>query len=211
MTQLSIIIPVLNEAASLHELSRRITDVMEEHDFDYEVIFVNDGSSDTSGSTLNEIAQSNERLKVIHLRRNFGKTAAMMAAFDHSRGDIIVPMDADLQNDPKDIPNLLDQIAQGYDVCSGWRKERQDDFLTRTFPSRIANWIISVISGVRLRDYGCCLKAIRREFIIDVKLYGEMHDLFRSMQAGTERRSLKYRSCTILEFTVNRITDSSAR
>ena len=175
MTALSIIIPVLNEAESLNELSRRITDVMVEHDFDYEVIFVNDGSSDASADTLNQLAQSNERVKVIHLRRNFGKTAAMMAAFEHSKGDIIVPMDADLQNDPKDIPNLLDQIEQGYDVCSGWRKHRQDDYLTRTFPSRIANWIISVVSGVRLRDYGCCLKAIRREFIVEVKLYGEMH------------------------------------
>ena len=175
MTALSIIIPVLNEAEGLNELSRRITDVMVEHDFDYEVIFVNDGSSDASADTLNQLAQSNERVKVIHLRRNFGKTAAMMAAFEHSKGDIIVPMDADLQNDPKDIPNLLDQIEQDYDVCSGWRKHRQDDYLTRTFPSRIANWIISVVSGVRLRDYGCCLKAIRREFIVEVKLYGEMH------------------------------------
>ena len=175
MTELSIIIPVLDEAPSLNELSRRITAVMVEHGFDYEVIFVNDGSSDASADTLDQLAQSNERIKVIHLRRNFGQTAAMMAAFDHSEGGIIVPMDADLQNDPKDIPKMIEQIEQGYDVCSGWRKDRQDDFLTRTLPSRIANWIISVISGVRLRDYGCCLKAIKREFIIDVKLYGEMH------------------------------------
>jgi glycosyltransferase involved in cell wall biosynthesis len=175
MTQLSIIIPVYNEAESLDELSRRVIDVMVERNFDYEIIFVNDGSSDTSADTLNQLARSNERIKVIHLKRNFGQTAAMMAAFDHSQGEIIIPMDADLQNDPVDIPNLLDQIDQGYDVCSGWRKNRKDNFLTRTFPSRIANWIISTISGVRLNDYGCCLKAIRREFITDVKLYGEMH------------------------------------
>jgi glycosyltransferase involved in cell wall biosynthesis len=175
MTEISIVIPVFDEAASLNELTRHLTEVMLEHDLDYEVIYVNDGSSDASAGTLDGLAQENERIKVIHLKRNFGKTAAMMAGFDHSRGDIIIPMDADLQNDPKDIPNLLEKIAQGYDVCSGWRKDRQDNFYTRTFPSRIANWIISAISGVRLKDYGCCLKAIRREFITDVKLYGEMH------------------------------------
>lgn len=136
---------------------------------------VNDGSSDGSALILNEIAAADSSVKVIHFRRNYGQTAAMMAGFDFASGKIIIAMDADLQNDPEDIPRLVAKLEEGYDVCSGWRKNRQDDELRRNLPSRLANRLISWVSGVKLRDYGCSLKAYRKDVIKDVKLYGEMH------------------------------------
>jgi len=172
---ISVTIPVFNEAANLRRLFEKLTPVLGSLHRPWEVIFVNDGSSDGSAEVLDELAASDVRVKVIHFRRNAGQTAAMMAGFEHARGEIIVPMDADLQNDPQDIPLLLAKLSEGFDVCSGWRKDRQDHPVRRKLPSRVANWLISKVSGVRLHDYGCSLKAYRRDVIKGVRLYGEMH------------------------------------
>jgi glycosyltransferase involved in cell wall biosynthesis len=139
------------------------------------MILVNDGSTDGSRTLLNELASRDKRVKVIHFRRNFGQTTAIMAGIDYSSGDVLIPMDGDLQNDPQDIPKLLAKLDEGYGVCSGWREDRKDHALKRNLPSRIANWLISTISGIHLHDYGCSLKAYRRDVIKGVKLYGEMH------------------------------------
>jgi len=139
------------------------------------MILINDGSVDGSRAILDELASRDGRVKVIHFRRNFGQTTAIMAGIDYSSGDVLIPMDGDLQNDPQDIPKLLAKLKEGFEVCSGWREDRKDHPLKRNLPSRIANWLISKISGVHLHDYGCSLKAYRREVIKGVKLYGEMH------------------------------------
>ena len=172
---LSTIVPVYNEEESLPDFAAALTPVLQNLGVPYEIIFVNDGSSDRSAELLDELADTNSHIKVVHFRRNFGQTAAMMAGLDYSSGDVIVPIDADLQNDPKDIPRLLDKLAEGYDLVSGWRKDRKDAKWSRNFPSWVANKLISRISGVRLHDYGCTLKAYRRSIIEDVRLYGEMH------------------------------------
>lgn len=172
---LSIIIPVFNEAENLPVLHENLEAVLNALGREYEVILVNDGSTDDSSAVLTALTIQNPRFKVVSFVRNFGQTAAMMAGIDHSQGDIIIPMDADLQNDPEDIPRLLAKLDEGYDVCSGWRQDRQDHAIKRNLPSRFANKLISTISGVRLHDYGCSLKAYRRKVIKDVKLYGEMH------------------------------------
>lgn len=172
---ISVVIPIYNEEESLPHLYRALKGALEKLDRTWEVILVNDGSADRSRERMDEIAHADERFIAIHLRRNFGQTAAMSAGFDHARGEVIVAMDADLQNDPKDIPKLLVKIDEGFDCVSGWRKDRQDDRFTRILPSKIANWLISTVTGVRLHDYGCSLKAYRREVLQDVQLYGEMH------------------------------------
>lgn len=172
---LSVVIPVYNERDTLRLVHARVKQAAEAAQRDHEIIFVNDGSTDESGATLDELASSDPHVKVIHLQRNFGQTAAMMAGFDHARGEIVVTLDADLQNDPADIHLLLAGLERGYDVCSGWRKERKDGFLTRVVVSRAANWLASGMFGVPLRDSGCTLKAYRREFLRDLRLYGEMH------------------------------------
>ncbi len=172
---ISVTIPVFNEAPTLAPLVAELVPVLEALGRPFEVLFVDDGSRDDSPRILDQLAAADPRLKVIHLRHNAGQTAATMAGIDHSRGDIIVPMDADLQNDPADIPRLLATLDQGFDVCSGWRQNRQDHALTRRLPSRLANLLISWISGVRLHDFGCSLKAYRREVLDGVRLYGEMH------------------------------------
>lgn len=172
---LSITVPVFNEVESVAILHRRVREVLEPLGCSWELVFVNDGSTDGSAAELDRIAVADERVKVVHLRRNSGQTAAMMAGFDYARGDIIIPMDGDLQNDPGDIPRFLEKLEEGYDVVSGWRRGRQDAKLSRNFPSWLANRLISGISGVHLHDYGCSLKAYRRHVLEDVKLYGEMH------------------------------------
>jgi glycosyltransferase involved in cell wall biosynthesis len=172
---LSIIIPVFNESENLPILHKKLEAVLNALGREYEVILVDDGSSDDSSEVLTSLTKQNPRFKVVSFVRNFGQTAAMMAGIDHSKGDIIIPMDADLQNDPEDIPRLLAKLDEGFDVCSGWRQDRQDHPIKRNLPSRLANKLISTISGVPLHDYGCSLKAYRRNVIKDVKLYGEMH------------------------------------
>jgi glycosyltransferase involved in cell wall biosynthesis len=174
---LSIVIPVYNEEASLpslHEELRVALDGLPE--LIWEVILVDDGSRDNSLAVLEGIVHNDpEHVCVVALRRNFGQTAAIAAGIDHARGDVIILMDADLQNDPADIPMLVEKVNQGYDVVSGWRVNRQDTFFTRTLPSRMANWLISTVTGVHLHDYGCTLKAYRREVLTGFRLYGEMH------------------------------------
>lgn len=172
---LSVIIPIYNEESNLPILFDALWPHLNALNLSYEVIAVNDGSRDRSLALLKEEARKRNELRVVDFRRNFGQTAAMMAGIDHARGDIIVSLDADLQNDPADIPMLLAKLDEGFDVVSGWRKDRQDAKLTRTLPSRIANWFISRVSGVSLHDYGCTLKAYRSEMLKGVRLYGEMH------------------------------------
>jgi glycosyltransferase involved in cell wall biosynthesis len=172
---LSLVIPVLNEMESLALLHQKIRCALDGLATGYEVIFVDDGSTDGTYGVLIQLHRSDSHVRVIRLRRNFGQTAAFSAGFDYARGDVIVTLDADLQNDPADIPRLLDKIEEGYDIVSGWRVARQDTFLTRRLPSQIANALISKTTGVRLHDYGCSLKAYRTEILRHVHLYGEMH------------------------------------
>ena len=172
--KISVIVPIYNERDSLEALYDSLVPVLEGMGGAYEIVLANDGSTDGSAAMLDELAQRNRSIKVVHLRRNYGQTAAMMAAIQHSSGDVIVPMDGDLQNDPGDIPKLIETLESGYDVVSGWRVDRQEG-MERRLPSRMANWLISKVSGVSLHDYGCTLKAYRRRFIENVRLYGEMH------------------------------------
>jgi len=172
---LTITVPIYNEEANIRPLYEKVCDAMEELDKPWELVLVDDGSRDGSGALLDVIAERDSRVTVIHFARNYGQTAAMMAGMDHARGEIIVPMDGDLQNDPSDIARLLAKLDEGFDVVSGWRKERQDHAVKRNLPSRLANSLISRVSGVHLHDYGCSLKAYRREALEGVKLYGEMH------------------------------------
>jgi glycosyltransferase involved in cell wall biosynthesis len=165
----------LNEEDNLRPMHAKISEALNSLGKTAEVIYVDDGSTDTSLEVLREIAGGDSRVRVIALRRNYGQTAAMSAGIDAAKGEILIPMDADLQNDPADIKRLLDKLDEGYDVVSGWRKDRQDKLFTRKIPSWIANSVISKIGGVPLHDYGCSLKAYRRDVIQDVKLYGEMH------------------------------------
>ena len=172
---ISVSIPICNEAENLPELYERTRGALVNVGKPWEIIFVNDGSNDGSDRILDDIAKRDVQVRVVHFRRNFGQTAAMMAGFDFADGDVIIPMDGDLQNDPADIPTLLAKLDEGFDVVSGWRRDRQDDAVTRNFPSIMANRLISWVSGVRLHDFGCSLKAYRREVIEGVRLYGEMH------------------------------------
>lgn len=172
---LSVTIPICNEAGNLSQLYERVRAAMEKIGKPWELILVNDGSTDGSDELCDDLAKQDHRVKVVHFRRNFGQTAAMMAGFDFANGDIIIPMDGDLQNDPDDIALLLAKLDEGFDVVSGWRKDRQDNAIKRNLPSIMANRLISSISGVRLHDFGCSLKAYRREVIDGVRLYGEMH------------------------------------
>ncbi len=173
--ELSLFLPVLNEEDNLRPMHAKISEALNSLGKTAEVIYVDDGSTDNSLKVLREISAEDSRVRVISLRRNYGQTAAMSAGIDAALGQILIPMDADLQNDPNDIIRLLDKLNEGYDVVSGWRKNRQDKLFSRKLPSQIANRIISWIGGVPLHDYGCSLKAYRREVIQDVKLYGEMH------------------------------------
>src|SRR5689334_12213358 len=173
--EISIFLPVFNEEPNLLPLHAKLDEALKSLGRSAEIVYVDDGSSDGSLKILREIAQLDPRVRVVALRRNYGQTAAMAAGIDAAKGKVLIPMDADLQNDPADIGRLLDKLDEGFDVVSGWRKERQDKMVSRKIPSMIANRIISFIGGVRLHDYGCSLKAYRREFLKEVKLYGEMH------------------------------------
>ena len=171
----SITIPIFNEEESIPPLYESIRTAMDALGQTWELILVNDGSRDQSAERLNALAEADARVRVIHLSRNYGQTAALMAGLDYAKGDIIVPMDGDLQNDPADIGRLVAKLDEGFDVVSGWRKQRKDAEFKRNLPSRIANELISSVSGVHLHDYGCSLKAYRRDALDGVKLYGEMH------------------------------------
>jgi len=172
---LSVIIPIFNEEENVSPLYDRLISALQKAGRPYEILFIDDGSSDGSLEVLLDISQKNPNVKIISFSRNFGQTAALSAGIDFSRGEILIPMDGDLQNDPEDILSLLQKIDEGYDVVSGWRKDRKDPFFTRRLPSMIANKIISFIGGVRLHDYGCMLKAYKRDILKNIRLYGEMH------------------------------------
>ena len=174
--KVSVIIPVYNESEILSELVTTLFRTLQDQLYSWEILFIDDGSSDGSFQQLKSIAEENpEHIIVIALRRNFGQTAAIAAGIDHANGDVLVLMDADMQNDPTDIPLLLKKIDEGYDVVSGWRVNRKDNKITRVLPSRIANKLISWVTGVHLHDYGCSLKAYRKDILADFRLYGEMH------------------------------------
>ncbi len=173
--EFSIVVPIYNEEDNIPELYRSITSALDGIEKNYEIIMVDDGSADGSFCALEALAAQDQRVKVIRFRRNFGQTAAMSAGFDTAAGEIIIPMDGDLQNDPADIPRLIQKLHEGYDVVSGWRSDRKDTFITRKIPSMLANALISSLTGVHLHDYGCTLKAYRREVLDGINLYGEMH------------------------------------
>jgi glycosyltransferase involved in cell wall biosynthesis len=172
---ISLVIPIFNEAEGLPALYRAVTETLDRLPQSAEIVFADDGSKDGSAQLLDEFATADRRVRVLHLARNYGQTAALMAGIQNSTGDVVIPMDGDGQNDPADIPRLLDKLAEGFDVVSGWRQARQDRALTRRLPSVVANRLISAVLHVPLHDYGCTLKAYRREVVEDVRLYGEMH------------------------------------
>jgi glycosyltransferase involved in cell wall biosynthesis len=172
---LSVVIPIHNEEPSILPLYDRLTAVMEGLRKPYEILFVDDASTDRSFDLLANLVETDHRLKVIRLRRNFGQTAALSAGFDEAQGSVVISLDGDMQHAPEDIPALLAKIDEGYDIASGWRKERIDNAVTRRIPSRIANWLMAKVSGVELRDFGTTFKAYRAEILKDVNLYGELH------------------------------------
>jgi len=187
--KISVVIPVYNERENLPLLAKALDEALAGCRYPWEVVLVDDGSTDGSVEVLERLAaEAPERVRVVFLRRNFGQTAAIAAGIDHATGDLIVLMDADLQNDPRDIPRLVAKIEEGYDVVSGWRKDRQDAFLTRVLPSRMANALISWVTGVYLHDYGCTLKAYRREVLEGFRLYGEMHRFIPAYAASVGAR-----------------------
>lgn len=181
---LSVVIPLLNEEENIPILYQELVDVLATLKEEYEIVFIDDGSTDRSLELLKELQTRDSHVVVVSFRKNFGQTAAMAAGFDYARGEVIITMDADLQNDPRDIPLLLEKIKAGNDVVTGWRYDRKDAFLNRRLPSIIANKIISRTTGVNLHDYGCTLKAFRREVIKCVKLYGEMHRFIPAIASG---------------------------
>jgi glycosyltransferase involved in cell wall biosynthesis len=178
---LSIVVPVYNEEENIASLYQQLTAVLEPLGRDYEIICVDDGSSDRSFAMLAELAERDPRIKVIQFRRNFGQTAGFSAGFDYAQGDVVMTIDADLQNDPASIPLLLDKMDEGYDLVSGWRANRQDPYLSRRLPSMIANWLIAKTTGVQVHDRGCSLRAHRREVVKQMRLYGELHRFIPDM------------------------------
>ena len=173
--RLSVIVPIFNEEETLPSLYRHVSDVLASRRIEYELIFVDDGSHDGSFALLKAICGNDPNVSVIRLRRNFGQTAALAAGFDQARGEIIVTIDGDLQNDPTDIPRLVDKLNEGYDIVSGWRKNRKDPLITKSLPSKLSNKLASWLTGVNLHDFGCTLKAYRREVVQGIQLYGELH------------------------------------
>lgn len=180
MMTVSVVIPLYNEEESVATLYERLREVLDTLSAGYEIIFVDDGSTDKTLALLESFQKKDERVIVLSLRRNFGQTAAFAAGFDFARGEVVVTMDGDLQNDPKDIPKLIEKLKD-FDLVSGWRKHRKDTFFTRRLPSIIANWLISKVTGVNLHDYGCSLKAYRRDVVKNLRLYGEMHRFIPAM------------------------------
>ena len=192
--EISVVVPLLNEQDNIQPLYEQITNVLSGK-YNYEIIFIDDGSSDNSFSLLKQLHKLDGKIRVICFRRNFGQTAALSAGFVHARGKIIIAIDADLQNDPADIPKLIAKLNEGFDVVSGWRKNRHDNALTRLLPSKIANWLIAKITGVKLHDFGCTIKAYRRDVLAETKLYGEMHRFIPALAS--------WNGATITEMVVN--------
>ncbi len=170
----SIVIPTLNEEENVDDLYRALQSALDPEEFDYEILFIDDGSTDRTVQLLEPYEKKDDKVRLLCFRRNFGKAAAWAAGFDHAKGDVIVTIDADLQNDPKDIPKLVSHVGE-YDVVNGWRKKRKDPYIIRRFPSIIANWLISKVTGVQLRDYGSGLKAYKAEIVKNMNMYGELH------------------------------------
>jgi glycosyltransferase involved in cell wall biosynthesis len=175
LIDISIVIPVYNEEENLKELYEKLSNVLRLITENFELIFVDDGSTDNSFNILKGINTEDKKVKVIKFRRNFGQSAALAAGFDYSKGNVIITIDGDLQNDPEDIPQFLKKISNGYDIVSGWRVDRKDPFFTKKLPSKLSNWLASKLTGVNLHDFGCTLKAFRREVVENINLYGEMH------------------------------------
>ena len=172
--EVSVVVPLLNEQDNIRPLYDQLTQALG-NKYKYELVFIDDGSTDASFRILSELHKADDKVKVIRFRKNFGQTAALSAGFANSQGQIVIAIDADLQNDPADIPQMIEQLRKGYDVVSGWRKKRHDNAITRLIPSMTANWFIAKITGVKLHDFGCTLKAYRREVLAETRLYGEMH------------------------------------
>ena len=187
---ISIIIPVFNESESIGYLLDEVLDVMQTNKINFEIVVVNDGSQDNTSKVLEELTNKIEELLVITLRKNYGQTAAMAAGFDNSKGNIVITLDGDLQNDPNDIPILISHINEGYDLICGWRYDRKDKLINRRIPSKIANKLIASVTGLKLHDYGCSLKAFKKEILDDIKLYGELHR-FLPVLANIEGAKIK--------------------
>ena len=185
--EVSVVVPLLNEQENIRPLYNQMTQALG-NGHDYEMIFVDDGSTDSSFDILTGLHKTDGRVKVIRFRKNFGQTAALSAGFAHAQGAIIIAIDADLQNDPADIPRMVEKLHEGYDVVSGWRKKRYDNAITRLIPSMTANWFISKITGVKLHDFGCTLKAYRREILAETRLYGEMHRFIPALASWSGAR-----------------------
>ena len=185
--EVSVVVPLLNEQDNIRALYEQITQTLAGK-YEYEVIFIDDGSTDNSFTVLSGLQKSDAKVRVIRFRKNFGQTAALSAGFDHSRGKIIIAIDADLQNDPADIPRMIEKLHEGFDVVSGWREKRHDNAVTRLLPSKIANWLIAKITGVELHDFGCTLKAYRREILEQINLYGEMHRFIPALASWSGAR-----------------------
>src|SRR5208283_5913619 len=179
----SIVVPLYNESANVTTLYVRLTHVMAALDEPYEIVFVDDGSTDQTPATLQAIYESDSRVRIVTFGRNFGQTAALKAGFDVARGDVIVSMDGDLQHDPEEIPGFVAKIEEGFDIVSGWRAQRRDGWLTRRLPSRIANWMMAKLSGVAVHDFGTTFKAYRRETLKSIQLYGELHRFIPALAA----------------------------
>jgi glycosyltransferase involved in cell wall biosynthesis len=180
----SIVVPVFNEEGNVAALHQELVAVLEPHGKRFEILFVDDGSTDASFALLKSIYHRDERVRVVRFRKNFGQTAALAAGFAEARGPVIVTLDADLQNDPSYIPLLLERLDSGFDIVCGWRRDRKDPYLSRRLPSQIANWLISVVTGVHLHDYGCTLKAFRADVVKNLHLYGEMHRFIPAVASG---------------------------
>ncbi|MCP4614629.1 MAG: glycosyltransferase family 2 protein [Planctomycetes bacterium] len=185
--EVSVVVPLLDEQDNIGPLYEQITQTLKGK-YNYELIFIDDGSSDNSFNILADLQKADDRMRIIRFRKNFGQTSALSAGFTHAKGKIIVALDADLQNDPVDIPAMIDKLNEGFDVVSGWRKKRQDNAISRLLPSKIANWVISWITGVKLHDYGCTLKVYRREVLEETKLYGEMHRFIPALASWSGAR-----------------------
>jgi len=186
----SIVVPIYNESESVELLTKEILKVMNANNIYFELILVNDGSNDSTLQILNKLSLNIKELKVLNLRKNYGQTAAMAAGFDYTNGEIIISLDGDLQNDPNDIPKLIQTIKEGYDLVCGWRFERKDKLISRRIPSKLANKLIGFVTGINLHDYGCSLKAFRKEIVKDIKLYGELHR-FLPILANIEGAKIK--------------------